>query len=41
MEVRIGSLLDLDMALDVGRYDFAIGVKWEDGRPVAGMETPA
>jgi len=32
---------DLEIALDVGRYDFAIRVKVEDGRPVARMENPA
>jgi 2-phosphosulfolactate phosphatase len=29
---------DLDIALDIGRYDFAIRVKLEDGRPVARIE---
>lgn len=29
---------DLDIALDIGRYDFAVRVKIEDGRPVARME---
>jgi 2-phosphosulfolactate phosphatase len=32
---------DLDMALDIDRYDFAIRVKLEEGRPVARRETPA
>jgi 2-phosphosulfolactate phosphatase len=32
---------DLDMALDVDRYGFAIRVKVEEGRPVARMETLA
>jgi len=31
---------DLDIALDVDRYDFAIRVTLEDGRPVARIETP-
>jgi len=29
---------DLDICLDIGRYDFAIRVTAEDGRPVARME---
>ena len=29
---------DLDIALDIDRYDFAIRVMWEDGRPVGRME---
>jgi 2-phosphosulfolactate phosphatase len=29
---------DLEVALDFDRYDFAIRVRLEDGRPVAGME---
>lgn len=29
---------DLDIALDIGRYDFAVRVRIEDGRPVARME---
>lgn len=32
---------DLDIALDTDRYDFAIRVTSEEGRPVARMETPA
>jgi 2-phosphosulfolactate phosphatase len=32
---------DLDIALDVGRYDFAVRVLIEDGRPVARMERDA
>jgi 2-phosphosulfolactate phosphatase len=32
---------DVDIALDVDRYDFAVRVDFEDGRPVARMETPA
>jgi len=32
---------DLQIALDVGRYDFAIRVSLEDGQPVARIETPA
>jgi 2-phosphosulfolactate phosphatase len=31
---------DVDIALDVDRYDFAIRVRTEDGRPVARMERP-
>lgn len=31
---------DLDIALDIGRYDFAIRVRLEDGRPVARIEKP-
>lgn len=31
---------DLDIALDIDRYDFAIRVSLEDGRPVARMERP-
>jgi 2-phosphosulfolactate phosphatase len=30
---------DLDIALDVDRYDFAIRVLLEDDRPVARIET--
>jgi 2-phosphosulfolactate phosphatase len=29
---------DLDMALDIDRYDFAVRVEIEDGRPIARME---
>jgi 2-phosphosulfolactate phosphatase len=32
---------DLDIALDIDRYDFAIRVNMEDGRPVARMERAA
>jgi 2-phosphosulfolactate phosphatase len=32
---------DVDIALDVDRYDFAVRVKFEEGRPVAGIERPA
>lgn len=32
---------DLEMALDIDRYDFAIRVMVEDGRPVARMERPS
>jgi 2-phosphosulfolactate phosphatase len=32
---------DLDLALDIGRYDFAVRVVIEDGRPVARMERDA
>jgi 2-phosphosulfolactate phosphatase len=31
---------DLDVALDIDRYDFAIRVCLEEGRPVARMERP-
>jgi 2-phosphosulfolactate phosphatase len=31
---------DLDIALDVDRYDFAIRVNLEGGHPVARMERP-
>jgi 2-phosphosulfolactate phosphatase len=32
---------DVDIALDIDRYDFAMRVNFEDGRPVARIETPA
>jgi 2-phosphosulfolactate phosphatase len=32
---------DVELALEVGRYDFAIHVALEDGRPVGRMERPA
>ena len=32
---------DVDIALDVDRYDFAVRVGFEEGRPVARMETRA
>jgi 2-phosphosulfolactate phosphatase len=32
---------DVDIALDIDRYDFAVRVEFEDGRPVARMERPA
>jgi 2-phosphosulfolactate phosphatase len=32
---------DIDIALDVDRYDFAVRVDFEDGRPVARVERPA
>jgi 2-phosphosulfolactate phosphatase len=32
---------DVDIALDIDRYDFAIRVEFEDGRPVARVERPA
>src|SRR5262249_6875564 len=32
---------DVDIALDIDRYDFAVRVNFEDGRPVARMERPA
>jgi len=31
---------DADIALDIDRYDFAIRVEYEDGRPVARIERP-
>jgi 2-phosphosulfolactate phosphatase len=31
---------DVDIALDIDRYDFAIRVEFENGRPVARMERP-
>ena len=32
---------DVDTALDIDRYDFAVRVEFEDGLPVARMERPA
>jgi len=32
---------DVEIALDIDRYDFAVRVNFEDGRPVAQIETPA
>jgi 2-phosphosulfolactate phosphatase len=32
---------DVDIALDIDRYDFAVRVDFEDGRPIARIETPA
>jgi hypothetical protein len=32
---------DVDIALDIDRYDFAVRVNFEDGRLVARIETPA
>jgi 2-phosphosulfolactate phosphatase len=32
---------DVDIALDINRFDFAVRVEFEDGRPVARMEGPA
>ena len=32
---------DVDIALDIDRYDFAVRVEFENGRPVARMERPA
>jgi 2-phosphosulfolactate phosphatase len=32
---------DVDIALDIDRYNFAVRVDFEDGRPVARTETPA
>ena len=31
---------DVDIALDIDRYDFSVRVNFEDGRPVARIETP-
>jgi 2-phosphosulfolactate phosphatase len=31
---------DVDIALDIDRYDFAVKVDFEDERPVARMEKP-
>jgi 2-phosphosulfolactate phosphatase len=32
---------DVEIALDIDRYDFAMRVEFEEGRPVARMERPA
>jgi 2-phosphosulfolactate phosphatase len=32
---------DVDIALDIDRYDFAIRVEFGNGRPVARINTPA
>jgi 2-phosphosulfolactate phosphatase len=32
---------DGDIALDINRFDFAVGVEFKDERPVARMEGPA
>jgi 2-phosphosulfolactate phosphatase len=32
---------DVDIALDIDRYDFAVRVEFEDGRPVARKERQA
>jgi 2-phosphosulfolactate phosphatase len=32
---------DVDIALDIDRYDFAVRVEFEEGRPVARVERPA
>jgi 2-phosphosulfolactate phosphatase len=32
---------DVDIALDIDRYDFAVRIEFEDARPVARIETPA
>jgi 2-phosphosulfolactate phosphatase len=32
---------DVDIALEIDRYDFAVRVNFENGRPVARVETPA
>jgi hypothetical protein len=29
------------IALDINRFEFAVGVEFEDGRPVARVERPA
>jgi hypothetical protein len=34
-------LEDIDIALDIDRYEFAVRVDFEDGRPVAPVERPA
>jgi 2-phosphosulfolactate phosphatase len=32
---------DVDITLDIDRYDFAVRVNFEDGRPVARIEPAA
>jgi 2-phosphosulfolactate phosphatase len=32
---------DVDITLDIDRYDFAVRIDFEDGRPVAGIEKSA
>jgi 2-phosphosulfolactate phosphatase len=32
---------DADIALDIDRYEFAVRVNFEDGRPIARIEAPA
>jgi 2-phosphosulfolactate phosphatase len=32
---------DVDIALDINRYDFAVRVEFKDGRPVARMQSRA
>jgi 2-phosphosulfolactate phosphatase len=32
---------EVEIALDIDRFDFAVRVEFEDGRPVARMERPA
>ena len=32
---------NVDIALDIDRYDFAVRVEFENGRPIARMERPA
>jgi 2-phosphosulfolactate phosphatase len=32
---------DIDIALDIDRYDFAVRVNFENGRPIARLERPA
>ena len=39
--VRICTWRIVDIALNIDRYDFAIRVDFEDGRPVARIQTPA
>jgi 2-phosphosulfolactate phosphatase len=42
--IRTGPYLhpeDMDIVLDIDRYDFAVRVKFEDGRPVARKERQA
>ena len=38
--VRICIPKSVDIALDINRYDFAVKVDFEDGRPVAHIEKP-
>jgi 2-phosphosulfolactate phosphatase len=38
--VRICTRRHVDIALDIDRYDFAMRVEFEEGRPVARMERP-
>ena len=32
---------DVDIALDIDRYDFAVRVEFENGRPIARIGRPA